>query len=109
MAQDKRTKVDPMLEGQIEPGMGELDNTPTEPSPEFLREVEPQQDPQLKGTGQKGELEGTPTAPSDDYLKELEDFNQVLMDEVSKGFTLDQAMHYGFGMTKKLNKENNNG
>jgi hypothetical protein len=109
MAQDKKTKVDPMLEGQIEPGMGELDNTPTEPSPEFLREVEPLQDPQLRGTGQKGELEGTPTKPSDEYLKELEDFNQVLMDEVSKGFTLDQAMAFGFGMRKKLNKEGNDG
>jgi hypothetical protein len=89
-----RTQVDPMLKGKIKPGQGELDNIP-----------DPKQDPMLKGTGQKGELEGTPTTPSDDYLEELEEYNQVLMDEVGKGFTLDQALHYGFGLTKKLNKE----
>jgi len=31
--------------------------------------------------------------------------NQVLSDEVAKGFSMDQVMHYGFGLSKELNKE----
>lgn len=89
MAQDKKkkgtaedlmlptpeTSGDPMLAGTGQPG--ELANTPTSPSQEFLdtmrlEEAGIEQDPMLRGTGQPGELYGAPEKPSDSFLEAQE-------------------------------------
>lgn len=123
MPQAKKKKTvnqDPMLEGTGQPG--ELYGAPEgAASPGYLEglekakqeaEMELQgipQDPMLKGTGQPGELDMTPGTPEFDELMQKQQLHEVLSNETAKGFTLDQAMLYGFKLFRGPNKENNNG